>query len=177
LELLEEVKRRENDGFQYEGAEASFELLVRRTMPNYRAPFTLLDYMTVVEGRPHSHESQRGSSSQATVKIKVGDNVVHTASDGNGPVNALDNALRKALVQFYPDLGKVRLVDYKVRVVDQGQGTRAAVRVLIESTDGRRTWKTVGASHNVIEASWMALSDSLEFRLANPYKVSSQSLR
>ena len=99
------------------------------------------------------------------LKVKVDGGVMHTAADGNGPVNALDFALRKALLSFYPELETVRLTDSKVRVVDQGAGTRAVVRVLIESTDGRDTWSTVGSSENVIEASWMALSDSLEWWL------------
>ena len=102
---------------------------------------------------------------EAMVKIKVGDNVMHTVAEGNGPVNAIDNALRKSLLEFYPSLGNVRLMDYKVRVVDEGQDTKAVVRVLIESTDGTNQWQTVGSSSNIIEASWIALSDSLEYFL------------
>ena len=165
-ELLQLVKEQENKGFQYEGAEASFELLVRRTLPDYRAPFELVDFMTVVEKRSVGNESGNNLSSQVMLKVKVDGEMMHTAADGNGPVNALDFALRKALLSFYPELEVVRLTDYKVRVVDQGAGTRAVVRVLIESTDGRDTWSTVGSSENVIEASWMALSDSLEWWLA-----------
>ena len=100
------------------------------------------------------------------LKVKVDNEAMHTATNGNGPVNALDFALRKALLNFYPELKAVRLADYKVRVVDQGVGTEAVVRVLIESTDGQDTWSTVGSSENVIEASWRALSDSLEWWLA-----------
>ncbi len=166
-QLLELVKLQESRGFQYEGAEASFELLVRRMLPGYQPPFVLVDFMAMVEKRGDGHPNGNGGdiASQAVVKVKVGDQVMHTAADGNGPVNALDHALRKALRQFYPSLEAVRLVDYKVRVVDQGSGTGATVRVLIDSTDGRRTWSTVGASENIIEASWLALADSLEYWL------------
>ena len=165
-QLLGQVKSRESAGFQYEGAEASFELLVRRMMSGYRPPFDLVDFMTVVEKRPQARQSDDDLSAQVMLKVQVGDEVMHTAAQGNGPVSALDNALRKALVGFYPSLERVRLVDYKVRVVDEGQGTGATVRVLIESTDGLHTWNTVGASHDIIEASWMALSDSLEYWLS-----------
>ena len=166
LQLLEQVKSRESVGFQYEGAEASFELLVRRMMSGYRPPFDLVDFMTVVEKRPQTRQSDGDLSAQVMLKVQVGDEVMHTAAQGNGPVNALDHALRKALLGFYPSLERVRLVDYKVRVVDEGQGTGATVRVLLESTDGPHTWNTVGASHDIIEASWMALSDSLEYWLS-----------
>jgi 2-isopropylmalate synthase len=161
-ELLQLVKEKENQGFQYEGAEASFELLVRRTLPDYRAPFELVNFMTVVE----KQSSGDDLSSQVMLKVSVNGEVMHTAADGNGPVNALDFALRKALLSFYPELEAVRLTDYKVRVVDQGAGTEAVVRVLIESTDGQDSWSTVGSSENVIEASWMALADSMEWWLS-----------
>ena len=164
--LLEYIKLQESKGFQYEGAEASFELLVRRTLPDYVPPFELVDFMVVVERRRRAPTDGDGDMmSEATVKVRVGSQVLHTAAEGNGPVNALDDALRKALLQFYPSLEAVRLVDYKVRVVDQGQGTGATVRVLIDSTDGDDTWTTVGSSSNVIEASWLALADSLEYWL------------
>ena len=159
--LLELVKNQESKGFQYEGAEASFELLVKRMLPGYEPPFELVEFMTVVEQGPRGQDAG-DIASQVMLKVRVGDDVMHTAADGNGPVNALDNALRKALLQFYPSLEPVRLVDYKVRVVDQGHGTGAVVRVLIESTDGHRRWSTVGSSENIIEASLMALTDSLE---------------
>ena len=173
-ELLEQVKDLESEGFQYEGAEASFELLVRRILPGYQPPFELVDFMTVVEKRSSSDEGSGDLSSQVMLKIRVGDEVMHTAADGNGPVNALDTAMRKALLQFYPAIDALRLVDYKVRVVDQGHGTGAVVRVLIESTDGHRTWSTVGSSPNVIEASWMALADGLEYWLARQGVVTPQ---
>ena len=163
--LLEEIKNRENEGFQYEGAEASFELLVRRMQPDYAPPFSLVDFVSMVEKRSNGN-GVGDIASQVMLKVQVDNEVMHTAAEGNGPVNALDHALRKALEQFYPDLRSVRLLDYKVRVVDQGSGTGSVVRVLIESTDGQRTWSTVGSSENIIEASWFALSDSLEHWLA-----------
>ncbi len=164
--LLERLKEMESRGFQYEGAEASFELMVRRSLEGYEAPFDLLKLMVLVEDRDGSvQDGGEDMTSEAVVKVQVGSQVMYTASEGNGPVNALDNALRKALLEFYPSLDAVRLLDYKVRVVDRGQDTRAVVRVLIESTDGRSQWQTVGSSGNIIEASWMALADSLEFFL------------
>ena len=165
-QLLEKIKLKESKGFQYEGAEASFEMLVRRMLPGYEAPFALVEYMTVAERHPGAGNETGEPSSQAIVKVRVGDQVMHTAADGNGPVNSLDHALRKALLPSYPSLEAVRLVDYKVRVVDQTEGTGATVRVLIDSADGHRSWSTVGSSENIIEASWMALSDSLEYWLA-----------
>ena len=164
--LLERLKELESRGFQYEGAEASFELMVRRSLEGYQPPFDLLELMVLVEDRrgglQNGHEEMM---SEAVVKVKVESQVLHTAAEGNGPVNAMDNALRKALLEFYPSLDAVRLIDYKVRVVDQGQDTRAVVRVLIESTDGQGQWQTVGSSGNIIEASWTALADSLEYFL------------
>ena len=187
-QLLERIKLLESRGFQYEGAEASFELLVRRMQDGYEPPFELVDFVSMVEKRSHSHNGNSGRnghnghnahfnggaadvdaddiSSQVMLKVRVGGDVMHTAAEGNGPVNALDHALRKALEQFYPNLREVRLMDYKVRVVDQGRGTGSVVRVLIESTDGRGVWRTVGSSENIIEASWLALADSLEYWLA-----------
>lgn len=164
--LVEEVKQREGQGYQYEGAEASFELLARRALNGYTRPFELVDYMVIVESRrSRSSSANDGPLSEATIKVRVGQEVRHTAAMGNGPVNALDGALRQALTQDYPRLSAIRLVDYKVRVVDQGSGTGATVRVLIECSDGQRTWQTVGASPNIIEASWLALADSLEYWL------------
>ena len=164
-QLLQKIKERESQGFQYEGAEASFELLVRRMQPEYSAPFALVDFVSMVEKRSNGN-AHGDIASQVMLKVRVDDEVMHTAAEGNGPVNALDHALRKALEQFYPDLQAVRLLDYKVRVVDQGSGTGSVVRVLIDSTDGKRTWSTVGSSENIIEASWFALSDSLEHWLS-----------
>jgi len=165
--LVEEIKTKESQGYQYEGAEASFELLVRRAVEGYVPPFELVDYMVIVEQRRRPSNGEEGKEilSEATVKIRVESEIRHTAAVGNGPVNALDTALRKALLEDYPDLKVVRLADYKVRVVEQGTGTGAVVRVLVESTDGTHTWQTVGASSNIIEASWLAVVDSLEYWL------------
>ena len=164
-QLLEQVKVMESRGYQYEGAEASFELLVRRSRPGYQPPFDLDDFM-VVERRHHAPgESGREMLAEAMVKVRVGDLVFHTAAEGNGPVNALDTAVRKALSEFYPAVGAIKLVDYKVRIIDSAAGTGASVRVLIESTDGEHTWTTVGSSTDIIEASWLALTDSLEYWL------------
>ncbi len=165
-DVVEEIKQRENDGFQYEGAEASFELLVRRVLPGYVRPFELVDFLVVVEKhRRASSKEAEELMSEATVKVRVDGQVMHTAAEGNGPVNALDAAVRKGLLEFYPSLSVVRLLDYKVRVVDKATGTSAVVRVLAESTDGEITWQTVGCSSNIIEASWLALQDSLEWWL------------
>jgi 2-isopropylmalate synthase len=164
--LLEKVKLMESRGYQYDGAEASFELLVRRSQPGYQAPFSLEDFL-VVERRRHT--SGNGESNEmlaeAMVKVRVGGEVKHTAAEGNGPVNALDAAVRKALLEFYPTLEAIKLVDYKVRILDTGSGTGASVRVLIESTDGEQHWRTVGSSTDIIEASWLALADALEYWL------------
>ena len=135
-------------------------VLLNRVRDGYTPPFELVDYTVLVE-----HRQGRGLVSEAMVKVKVGDQVFHTAAEGNGPVNALDNALRKALLQFYPELANVQLTDYKVRILNPHAATAATVRVLIDSSDGRRRWTTVGVSPNIIEASWLALADSVEFAL------------
>jgi len=165
--LLEQVKLLESRGFQYEGAEASFELLAHRARPDYKPPFEMVDFMVVIEKRrrPSTRKSLEEMLSEAIVKVRVGNEIMHTASEGNGPVNALDQALRKALLQFYPSLAQVKLVDYKVRILEESVGTESQVRVLIESSDGVDEWRTVGSSTNIIEASWMALADSLEYWL------------
>ena len=120
----------------------------------------------LVENRGHGRAADGSQvTSEATVKVRVGEETLHTASEGNGPVNALDHALRKALLQTYPRLEVVRLTDYKVRVVSAGTDTNATVRVVIETSDGTETWQTVGASPNVLEASWLALADSMEYWL------------
>ncbi|HEY3315029.1 MAG TPA: citramalate synthase [Bacillota bacterium] len=165
--LLELVKAREFEGYQYEGAEASLELLSR----GGPAPFQLLGLRVLV-----SDGGEAGARSEVSIKLKVGERVVHTAAEGNGPVNALDSALRKALMEVYPEVARVRLTDYKVRVLEGSDGTAARVRVLIESSDGERAWGTVGVSVNILEASWQALADSLVFYLtvkgARPAAVS-----
>jgi 2-isopropylmalate synthase len=165
--VLEHIKLLEKQGFQYDIAEASFALLLHRAQPDYQPPFELVDFMVVVEKRrrPPSAGSQEEPLSEATIKVKVGDRIVHTAAEGDGPVNALDRALRKALIQFYPDLTAVTLIDYKVRILEETAGTASQVRVLIESSDGKENWRTVGSSTNIIEASWLALADSIEYWL------------
>ena len=165
--LLEQIKRLESRGFQYENAEASFELLLHRARPDYQAPFELVDFMVVVETRRRlpTRKSLEETLSEVMIKVRVGNEVMHTAAEGNGPVNALDQALRKALLQFYPSLAAVKLVDYKVRILEESVGTESQVRVLIESSDGVEEWTTVGSSTNIIEASWLALADSVEYWL------------
>jgi 2-isopropylmalate synthase len=164
--ILEAVKEKESQGFQYEGAEASFALLVRRTLPGYRAPWDLEDFV-IVERRRQSREGAQLNEmlAEAMVKLRVDGELQHTAAEGNGPVNALDSAVRKALVGMYPALAEVKLVDYKVRILDSQAATGAGVRVLIESTDGTRYWTTVGSSTDIIEASWLALADAFEYAL------------
>jgi len=165
--VLEQIKLLEKQGFQYDVAEASFDLLLRRVQPDYRPPFELVDFMVVVEKRrrPPTRGNQEEPLSEATIKVKVDNRVVHTAAEGDGPVDALDQALRKALLQFYPDLTAVKLIDYKVRILEETAGTASQVRVLIESSDGKENWRTVGSSTNIIEASWLALADSIEYWL------------
>ena len=165
--LLEQIKLLESRGFQYDHAEASFELLVHRAKPDYQPPFELVDFMVVIEKkrRPPTKRNLEEMLSEAMVKVRVGTEVMHTVAEGNGPVNALDQALRKALLQLYPSLAQVKLVDYKVRILEESIGTESQVRVLIESSDGVKEWRTVGSSTNIIEASWLALADSLEYWL------------
>src|SRR5215212_7962676 len=158
--VLQRIKELESGGFQFEAAEGSFEMLVRRASDDYVPPFELLDFTVIVEKRGGNSDM-----SQATVKLRVGDEVMHTAAEGEGPVTALDRAIRKALLPHYPELAEVHLVDYKVRIVDEHLGTAAKPRVLIESARGDERWSTVGCSENIIEASWQALWDSLELPL------------
>jgi 2-isopropylmalate synthase len=159
-ELSQLIKQLENEGLAFEGAEASFELLIRRHAADYQAPFRILDYTVLVEQR-----SERELLAEATVKVEVAGEVLHTAADGNGPVNALDGALRKALAAFYPVLDTVHLVDYKVRILDGHAATAARTRVIIDSQDGARTWSTMGSDTNIIAASAAALADSLEYAI------------
>jgi 2-isopropylmalate synthase len=161
-QVLAEIKSLEAQGFTFESAEGSLSLMLQKLQPDYEPPFELIDFMVVVE-----HRQGRGMLAEATVKVRVGDTVVHTAAEGNGPVSALDAALRKALIDIYPALANVRLSDYKVRILDSDNGTSAAVRVLIDTKNGTRQWSTVGASPNIIEASWRALADSMEYALIN----------
>ena len=157
--VADEVKRLEHLGYSFEGAEASFELLIHRAR-GHEPPFRLVDYITLVEQR-----EGRTLVCEATVKVIVDAQVMHTAGEGNGPVNALDAALRKALQPAYPEIETTQLFDYKVRVLDGRDGTAAGVRVLVESGDHHRRWRTVGCSTNIIEASWTALSDAFEYAI------------
>jgi len=159
-ELSRLIKQMEHDGLAFEGAEASFELLIRRHAKDYLPPFRVLDYTVLVEQR-----DGRELLAEGTVKVEVAGEVLHTAADGNGPVNALDGALRKALRAFYPVLDNVHLVDYKVRILDGGSATGARTRVIIDSQDGARTWSTMGSDTNIIAASAQALADSLEYAI------------
>ena len=160
--VLDELKRLEHDGYEFEAAEASFELLVQRLRGAHRPYFELLGFRVIDE-----HRGASMPMSEATIKIKVADCVEHTAASGNGPVNALDRALRRALGKFYPALSEMHLSDYKVRVIGSRlSGTASLVRVLISSGDEHATWGTVGVSPNIVEASWRALVDSVEYKLA-----------
>jgi 2-isopropylmalate synthase len=161
-EVLQQIKALEAQGFAFESAEASMSLMLHRLQDGYQPPFELLDFTVLVQ-----HRLDRGLSADATVKVRVGDQMLFTAAEGNGPVNALDAALRKALLDVYPSLADVNLADYKVRILDSQNGTGATVRVLIDTEKGSHRWSTVGASVNIIEASWQALVDSLEFALLN----------
>jgi 2-isopropylmalate synthase len=160
-EILREVKRLESIGYEFEAAEGSFELLIRKALRHHRPAFELLEY--------HCTFRRSGSRScntcEATVKLRVNDVTEYTVDEGDGPVNALDNALRKALRPFYPQIDQITLEDYKVRILNSRQGTAARTRVLIVSTDGHTSWGTVGVSDNLIEASWSALVDSIEYKL------------
>jgi len=158
-EVLKKIKELEYQGYSFENAEASFELLMKKTMKTYKPFFDLEGFRVIVENRDGKLVSE------ATIKIKVKGVFEHTAAEGNGPVDALNNALRKALEEFYPVVKQVHLRDFKVRILDPESATRAKTRVIIESTDGKEVWNTVGVSENIIEASWYALVDSLEYKL------------
>jgi len=160
-EILETIKELENQGFQFEGAEASFELLMRRALGTMRHFFSVLGFR-VIDYRGHGDARPL---SEATVQVKVGGRIEHTAAEGQGPVNALDNAMRKALESFYPQLKDMRLFDYKVRVLPTGKGTASVTRVLIESGDRLARWGTVGVSDNIIDASYQALVDAYQYKL------------
>lgn len=164
---LHDLKVLEHQGFQYEGAEASFELLMQKALKKKERYFKLLGFRVIDEKK----QEDEPPFSEATIKLEVDGVVEHTAAEGNGPVNALDAALRKALERFYPKIREVKLLDFKVRVLGGVEGTAAKVRVLVESGDGRERWGTVGVSENVIEASWQALVDSLEYKLFKDRKT------
>ncbi len=174
--ILETVQEMEAAGYQFEAAEASFDLLVKKLAGNYEPVFELIHYRVSSEARgqaeireesfPQSHLCPMISEdTEATIKLRVNDQIEHVVGEGDGPVNALDTALRKALLPAYPNLSEMHLVDYKVRVINSTEGTAARVRVLIESRDHDEVWSTVGVSENIIEASWLALVDSVEYKL------------
>jgi len=161
-DVLNEIKALEAQGFAFEAAEASVAMMMKRQDPAYEPPFELIDFTVNVE-----HRRGRGIFAEATVKVRVpgSEEVLHTAAEGNGPVNALDKALRKALIPHYPVMSEFQLADYKVRILDGSDGTSAVTRVLIDTHNGARRWTTVGASANIIEASWRALADAIEYGL------------
>lgn len=158
--VLNEIKELEARGFSFEAAEASVAMMLKRQEFGYQPPFELIDFSVNVE-----HRDKRGIFAEATVKVRVQGEVLHTAAEGNGPVNALDLALRKALIGYYPQLGHFHLSDYKVRILDSEKGTEAITRVLIDTRNSASRWSTVGAGTNIIEASWRALADSVEYGL------------
>ncbi len=159
--IVDEIKRLEDQGYQFDAAEGSLELLIKKAMGQFEEPFTLESFRVTIE-------KNRGeeTSSQATIKIIVGNDEEITAAEGDGPVNALDNALRKALTKFFPHIKEMGLVDFKVRVIDGSEATAAKVRVQIESRDAREIWSTIGVSKDIIEASWQALADSVQYKLS-----------
>ncbi len=163
--FLKTVQELESKGYHFEAAEGSLELLMRRTYKHFKSSFDLQKFSVIVE-----KETDGTLTSQATIKVKVDGKVQHTVAEGDGPVNALDTALRKALAQFYPTVGEMHLVDFKVRVLDSQKGTAARVRVLIQSQDAQDSWWTMGVSENIIEASWQALVDSVEYKLLKDTK-------
>lgn len=160
VEVLQDVKDLESRGFSFEAAEASVAMMLKRQHPQYEPPFELIDFLVNVE-----HRQGRGIFAEAMVKVRVNGEILHTAAEGNGPVHALDTALRKALLPSFPQLGHFHLADYKVRILDGENGTQAMTRVLIDTQNGTKRWSTVGASTNIIEASWRALADSVEYGL------------
>jgi 2-isopropylmalate synthase len=168
--VLARIKALEHRGYSFEGAEATVELMLRKTRPDYRPPFELIDFMVMVE-----HRDRRGLVTEATVKVRVGEQEIHTVATGNGPVHALGRALGRALRDTYPELDQVHLTDYKVRILDSDAGTAATTRVLIDFQHGPRAWSTVGASTNIIEASWQALADSMEYALLDRNAKSGES--
>ncbi|NQU73522.1 MAG: citramalate synthase [Candidatus Omnitrophica bacterium] len=162
--LLKLLQTMEHEGYHFEAAEASLELLMKRTLKKFKDFFKLEDFRVIIEKQKNQIKSE------AIIKLKVGKHLQHTAALGDGPVNALDNALRKALKDFYPGLSEMHLADFKVRVLDEKAGTAAKVRVLIQSQDKTNSWWTIGVSENIIEASWQALMDSIEYKLLKDAK-------
>ena len=158
-QILSQLKELENEGYEFEGVDASFELLVKKISGQYTPKIEL------IETEINTRQIIPASKSTARVKIKINKEVVESISSGSGPVNALDVALRKALVKYYPHLNEIELTDYKVRVVAGNKGTESLVRVIIQSTDGESFWSTIGVSRDIVEASWKALIDSIEYKL------------
>ena len=159
------LQKMEKNGYQFEAADASFKLLLEKEFKGYKKFFELIGFRVIVE------KGEDGKMvSEATVKMKIRNSIVFTASEGDGPVNALDNALKKAMGKYYPLLLNIRLTDFKVRVLDEKSGTAAKVRVLIESQDDKETWSTIGVSENIIEASYRALIDAIEYKMLKEYK-------
>nr|WP_237269125.1 citramalate synthase [Thermostichus lividus] len=163
--ILERMKQLESEGYQFEAAEASFELLIREILGQRQRPFTLKGFDVFCRTDSSQSEVTLRSHSLATVKVDVNGAEMLTAAEGNGPVSALDQALRKALMSFYPDIAEFHLTDYKVRILDGHAGTAAKTRVLVESSNGRDRWTTVGVSANIIEASYQAVAEALEYGL------------
>jgi 2-isopropylmalate synthase len=167
LAVLDQIKTLENQGYEFEAADASFELLVRKALGQYKPFFELVEYhVSIRKNSAHGFDS-----CEATIKLSVNGEKVYTVAEGDGPVNALDAALRSALIRFYPRLEQMKLVDYKVRIIDSKSGTAAKTRVFIETSDGDTTWATVGVSYDIIEASWLALRDSVDYLLAREDKI------
>ena len=160
-EILQQLKQLEHAGYEYEAADASFHILVQKLLKQHTPFFRLHGYRVIMDRRGDDGRE----TVEASVKLDVNGDMYHTVAEGDGPVNALDNALRAALTSVYPSIAKVQLVDYKVRILDSHSGTAAKTRVIIESTDGKDTWGTVGVDDNIIEASWEALVDSVEYKL------------
>ena len=171
--IIKSIKEKESKGYAFELAGSSLDLLIHRNLPNYEKKFELVDFMVIIENKRRGsvgtgwrqNELEHPMLSEATIKLKTYNKIVHTAAEGNGPVDALDKATRKGLIDTFPEIDKLRLTDYIVRVVEEGTGTGAVVRVIIESSDDKDVWTTVGASSNIIEAGWLALSDAIEWFL------------
>ncbi len=159
--VLEAVKDMENKGYAFEAAEASFKILIQKELKQHKSFFELEGFRVIIEKRGKNEPC----ISEASIKVRVGDDIEHTVADGDGPINALDGALRKALTRFFPQIRNVTLSDFHVRILDPEEATAATTRVLIESTDGHESWRTVGVSPNIIEASWEALADSVQYKL------------
>ena len=160
IRVLEQLKALEHEGYQFEGAESSFDLLMHKLLGKFEPFFSLKQYNVSI-----FEPSADGLNSSATIHVNVNGKDANATAQGDGPVNALDKAMRKALADFYPAINEIKLVDYKVRVLDSSQATAAKVRVIIESTDQQQSWTTIGVSTDIIEASWLALKDAVEYKL------------